>query len=185
MKRLLAGCEVAVRLGTTRRYWGAPASLRSLPRGGLFSDVRSPGQRRHGPAVVSSRMKWLIAVCVVLVGLVSISCAAAPADALTIRFHYSHFEPASVHVRARTRVSITLRNDDPIDHEWIVGPSAIHEIHRHGTEAVHEGRPTEVSVAALSTKVTTITFDAPGRYAYICHLPGHEEYGMIGELIAS
>ena len=130
-------------------------------------------------------MKQLLVVCVVLVGLVSTSCAPAPADAVTIRFHYSHFEPGSVSVRAGTRVTITLRNDDPIDHEWIVGPSAIHDIHRHGTEAVHAGRPTEVSVPALSTRVTTITFDDPGRYAYICHLPGHEEYGMIGELIAS
>ena len=129
-------------------------------------------------------MKWLVAVCVVLVGVVSTSCAAAPADSATIRFRYSHFEPALVSVRAGTRVTITLRNDDPIDHEWIVGPPAIHEIHRHGTEAVHAGRPTEVSVPALSTRVTTITFDEPGNYAYICHLPGHEEYGMIGELIA-
>jgi len=129
-------------------------------------------------------MKWLIAVCMVLVGVVSTSCAAAPADAVTIRFHYSHFEPALVSVRAGTRVTITLRNDDPIDHEWIVGPPAIHEIHRHGTEAVHAGRPTEVSVPALSTRVTTITFDEPGNYAYICDLPGHGEYGMIVELIA-
>jgi uncharacterized cupredoxin-like copper-binding protein len=28
--------------------------------------------------------------------------------------------------------------------------------------------------------VTTITFDAPGEYAFICHLPGHEAYGMAG-----
>jgi uncharacterized cupredoxin-like copper-binding protein len=129
-------------------------------------------------------MKWLVAMCVVLVGVVSSGCAAAPGEAVTIRFHYSHFEPAAVSVRAGTRVTITLRNDDPIDHEWIVGPPAIHEIHRHGTEAVHAGRPTEVSVPALSTRVTTIIFDEPGSYAYICHLPGHEEYGMIGELIA-
>jgi uncharacterized cupredoxin-like copper-binding protein len=87
-------------------------------------------------------------------------------------------------VRAGTQVTITLRNDDPIDHEWIVGPADVHEVHRHGTEAVHAGRATEVTVPALSTRTTTLTFDDPGEFAYICHLPGHEEYGMKGVLIA-
>jgi uncharacterized cupredoxin-like copper-binding protein len=126
----------------------------------------------------------LLPIGALLAGLLSASCAPAPADKVTIRFHYSHFEPAVVSVPAGVPVSVTLRNDDPIDHEWIVGPSAIHEIHRHGTEAVHAGRPTEVSVSALSTRETTITFENPGTYAYICHLPGHEEYGMMGQLIA-
>ena len=101
-----------------------------------------------------------------------------------IRFHYSHFEPSVVTVSAGVQVTITLRNDDPIDHEWIVGPAAVHEIHRHGTEAVHAGRPTEVTVPALSTRTTTITLADAGEFAYVCHLPGHEEYGMKGVLIA-
>jgi uncharacterized cupredoxin-like copper-binding protein len=129
-------------------------------------------------------VKTLFAISVALAGLLSASCGAPPADNVTIRFHYSHFEPAVVTVPAGTRVTITLRNDDPIDHEWIIGPPDIHEIHRHGTEAVHAGRATEVSVPALSTRVTTIVFDDPGSFEYICHLPGHEEYGMRGTLLA-
>jgi uncharacterized cupredoxin-like copper-binding protein len=129
-------------------------------------------------------VKKLVFVGVLLAGLLPASCAPAPTDQVTIRFHYSHFEPTVVTVPAGRRVTITLRNDDPIDHEWIVGPPDIHEIHRHGTEAIHAGRPTEVSIPALSTRVTTIVFDDPGSYAYICHLPGHEEYGMMGTLIA-
>jgi uncharacterized cupredoxin-like copper-binding protein len=45
---------------------------------------------------------------------------------------------------------------------------------------VHATRPTEVTVPALSTRTTTLTFAEPGDYAYICHLPGHEAYGMHG-----
>jgi uncharacterized cupredoxin-like copper-binding protein len=37
-----------------------------------------------------------------------------------------------------------------------------------------------VTVPALSTRVTTLTFREAGDYQYICHLPGHEEYGMVG-----
>ena len=34
----------------------------------------------------------------------------------------------------------------------------------------------------VETVTTTITFDEAGRLAYICHLPSHEEYGMVGWL---
>ncbi len=42
--------------------------------------------------------------------------------------------------------------------------------------------PTEVSVPAGTTVTTTITFRDPGEYRFICHLPGHEAYGMVGIL---
>jgi len=119
--------------------------------------------------------------------LVMLTSSCAPSDDpthVTIRFHYSHFEPDFVTVRAGVPVTITLRNDDPIDHEWIVGSPTVHEMHRHGTEAVHSQVPSEVSVPALSTKVTTLTFDVRGDLVYTCHLPGHEEYGMTGVLRA-
>ena len=77
-------------------------------------------------------------------------------------------------------VTFTLRNDDPIEHEWIVGTEDVHERHRTGTEPYHDQVPTEVTIPALSTRTTTVTFDEPGDYAYICHLPGHEAYGMRG-----
>ena len=116
-----------------------------------------------------------------LLAVLTTACATT-SDQVTIRFHYSHYEPGQVEVPAGVPVTITLRNDDPIDHEWIVGPPEVHEVHRHGTEAFHGHRPTEVTVPALSTRVTTIVFDQPGDLAYICHLPGHEEYGMLGTL---
>ena len=126
-----------------------------------------------------------LAAAALLTLVVGSACAPTPPPTdVTIRFHYSHFEPSVVTVRAGVPVTITLQNDDPIDHEWIVGPSAIHELHRHGTEAVHDTRPTEVTVPALSTRVTTITFTGIGDQQYICHLPGHEAYGMTGQLAA-
>ena len=127
-------------------------------------------------------MNRLVLVGALLAVLTISGAPGADPARLTIRFHYSHFEPDVVTVPAGVPVTITLSNDDLIDHEWIVGPPAVHEIHRHGTEAVHNERPTEVSVPALSTKVTTITFDARAELAYTCHLPGHEEYGMTGIL---
>jgi uncharacterized cupredoxin-like copper-binding protein len=129
-------------------------------------------------------VKKLCILGALLAGLTVSSAPVSGREAVTIRFHYSHFEPSAVTVPAGVQVTVTLRNDDPIDHEWIVGPPDVHEVHRHGMEAVHAGRSTEVTVPALSTRTTTITFDELGEYAYICHLPGHEEYGMKGVLVA-
>jgi uncharacterized cupredoxin-like copper-binding protein len=97
-----------------------------------------------------------------------------------IPIRYSQFVRAEVTVRAGRPVTFVIRNGDPIDHEWIVGDAVVHERHRTGSEPIHGSRPTEVTVVAGTTATTTVTFEEPGTYRYICHLPGHEAYGMVG-----
>ncbi|HKW78320.1 MAG TPA: cupredoxin domain-containing protein [Candidatus Limnocylindria bacterium] len=105
---------------------------------------------------------------------------AAAATQVEVRIHYSHFEPSLLTVARGAPVTIVLRNDDPIDHEWIVGDAGVHARHRTGTEPVHDSRPTEVSIPAHSTRTTVVTFAEAGILQMICHLPGHEQYGMVG-----
>jgi uncharacterized cupredoxin-like copper-binding protein len=108
-----------------------------------------------------------------------------PGDAATkaeIDIHFSHFTPTEVTATAGVPITVTLVNTDPIDHEWLVGDAAFHQRHRTGTEQHHGARPTEVSIPAGATMTTTVTFTQPGDYQYICHLPGHEAYGMVGVL---
>jgi uncharacterized cupredoxin-like copper-binding protein len=104
------------------------------------------------------------------------STSSAPA----ITMHYTSFSPSALTVKAGEPITFELRNDDPIEHEWMIGDDEMHERHRTGTHAIHDEIPTEVTVPAFTTKLTTITFDEPGEYEFICHLPGHEEYGMKG-----
>lgn len=105
---------------------------------------------------------------------------------IPITIHFSHFEPALVHVPAGVPVTFVITNTDPIDHEWIVGDAATHERHRSGTEPVHDARPTEISIAARSERRTTVTFAAgTGSEQFICHLPGHEAYGMVGTVVVA
>jgi uncharacterized cupredoxin-like copper-binding protein len=42
-----------------------------------------------------------------------------------------------------------------------------------------------VSVPAGTTRATTVTFAKPGSYLFICHLPGHEAYGMVGTVVVT
>jgi uncharacterized cupredoxin-like copper-binding protein len=117
-------------------------------------------------------------------GLAGMAAAWAngPVGSVTVEvpIRYSHFERTVVTVRAGEPVTFVLHNGDPIDHEWIVGDPAVHDRHRTGTEPVHGSRSTEVTVPAGATATTTVTFARPGTYLYICHLPGHEAYGMVG-----
>lgn len=109
-------------------------------------------------------------------------CAAPDAQTVTIAIHYSAFDPPALSVPAGVPITFVLVNEDPIDHEWLVGDDAFHEAHRTGTHATHGSVPTEVTVPALETVRTTITFEEPGTLSYICHLPQHESYGMVGVL---
>ncbi|HVP06159.1 MAG TPA: cupredoxin domain-containing protein [Dehalococcoidia bacterium] len=122
-----------------------------------------------------------IVPCLALVLLVSACSSSALASHATVRIHYTHYEPDVLTVHAGEPLTLTLQNDDPIAHEWIVGTEEVHQRHRTGTDTFHD-LPTEVSIPALSTRVTTVVFDTPGEYKYICHLPGHEAYGMVGTL---
>jgi len=115
--------------------------------------------------------------------------ACAPAQAATlpteigIRIHYSRFMLDRIEVPANVPIRFTIVNDDPIEHEWLIGDASFHQRHRTGTEPVHGDRPDEVSLAPMQTKATTLTF-APGTYTFICHFPGHEAYGMVGAVTA-
>jgi uncharacterized cupredoxin-like copper-binding protein len=128
------------------------------------------------------RSAALLVLLVILAGL-GAGCADVSGPVrLEIRIHYSHFDPSALTVAHGVPVTFVLINEDPIDHEWLIGDEAFHERHRHGTEAHHGARPNEVSIAALSTVETTLVFDEPGAVLYICHLPSHEAYGMVGTL---
>jgi len=121
----------------------------------------------------------------VLVLLVVAAGGCAPAArAVDIGIHYSHYSTTRVDVPAGVPITFTIHNDDPIDHEWLLGDQAMHARHRAGTEPVHAARPDELTIPALSTRTTTLTFPVAMTLTYICHLPGHEQYGMAGVLTA-
>lgn len=126
-------------------------------------------------------MRRLLLACAALTTMVGAACAPSE-QVVEVLMRHSKFEPAVVNVRSGVPVTLVFKNADPIDHEWIVGEAAVHERHRSGTEPVHEGRADEISVPVLSERRTTLTFRTPASLAFICHLPGHERYGMVGRL---
>jgi uncharacterized cupredoxin-like copper-binding protein len=126
-----------------------------------------------------------IGLAIAAVSAVAAATVARSRDPIVIpiEIHWSHFAPTTVHVPVGVPVTFVVTNSDPIDHEWIVGDAATHERHRTGTEPVHDARPTEITIPALSERRTTVTFAASGSELFICHLPGHEAYGMVGTVV--
>ena len=115
--------------------------------------------------------------------------SAPPATALgpepvtvVLDIDYSAFDPAALRVEVGTTVQFVVVNNDPINHELIVGPPEVHARHSDGTERRHRPKPGEVSVPPLSRAVTTYTFAEAGRVEFACHLPGHRDYGMRGQV---
>lgn len=134
------------------------------------------------------RVVLIAAVVVTLVsgaGLVAASAAGPASEGvvevqMTIR--HSRFIPEEISVPAGSTVRFVVDNTDPIDHELIVGPRSVQDAHERGTHAVHGEVPGEVSVGAGESASTTYVFASPGRVLMGCHLPGHWDYGMRGEI---
>jgi uncharacterized cupredoxin-like copper-binding protein len=149
-----------------------------------------------------NRVLGSVIVAAVLVATIGVGYAmdAAGADAadravlgpglvtVTVDIDYSTFDfdetgnADDLRVRQGTTVRFVVNNNDPINHEFIVGDAGVHARHEQGIEAVHPPVPGEVSVPAQTTGVTFYEFATPGSYRYACHLPGHVAYGMEGTI---
>lgn len=108
--------------------------------------------------------------------------AGGPAEPRTVvlEVRHSRFSAEQVRVQSGELVRFVVVNHDPIDHELIVGPQAVHDAHERGTHARHGDLPGEVSVPAGARAETTYRFGEPGPVVFACHLPGHLDYGMRG-----
>ena len=86
---------------------------------------------------------------------------------------YSRFSiPADLTVHEGTLVEFVVTNDDPINHELIIGDEAVHARHETGHEPYHPPVPGEVSVGPGEQGLTTFLFDSPGHRALRVPPPG-------------
>jgi uncharacterized cupredoxin-like copper-binding protein len=119
-------------------------------------------------------------------GLVAAHASTGPAPlgpglvTIELSTRYSRFSTEEIVVYQGTLVRFVVTNEDPIHHEFIVGPEEVHAAHENGHDLTHPPVPGEVSVDPGETGLTTYLFDQPGSLRYACHFPGHLAYGMQG-----
>jgi len=132
-------------------------------------------------------MNHLAAAAAALLVIFAAGCSAANGSpkspqTVEIRIRHSRFEPAVLRFKAGDAVKFVIRNEDPIDHEFILGNSEVQSRHERGTESVHTSIPGEVSIPAGTKAATNYKFAKPEDLLFACHLPGHFEYGMKGQV---
>jgi uncharacterized cupredoxin-like copper-binding protein len=123
-----------------------------------------------------ARLTLWIAILLVIPGCWSSSSAAE--QRVEVEMRYSRFLPAEFTFRVGETVTFVIRNNDPIDHEFILGDRRVQDTHEAGTHPAHGEVPGEVSVPAGATGTTTYTFTEPGELIIGCHSPRHYDYGM-------
>ncbi|HYN37415.1 MAG TPA: cupredoxin domain-containing protein [Actinomycetota bacterium] len=131
----------------------------------------------------------VVASAVMAVG--AYSTAGSGDRVVTVTIEHSTFSTGTIEVEPGESVTFEIQNNDPIDHEFLVGGKKMQRVHEEGTEGHHGDRPTEVSVPAGESRTTTIEFTESDELSltdpliYGCHLPGHYDYGMRGEIEVS
>ena len=124
------------------------------------------------------RVGRLIAACLLLGG-----CSAEPEDrTVEVNIRFSRFNPDHFEFPVGSTIKFVVINKDPIDHELIIGDERVQQVHEEGTEAHHGERPGEISIPAGRTRSTSYTFAEEGTLLIGCHLPGHYDYGMRGDI---
>ena len=98
------------------------------------------------------------------------------------------FTPESVKVEAGETVTFKVTNRDKVEHEFVLGNSNYQDLHESQMKAggvYHDYSEYSVHVLPGQTASVTWRFERSGRIEYACHVAGHYDAGMIGEIRVS
>lgn len=76
------------------------------------------------------------------------------------------WDPSSIQAKVNQPIEITLHNNGALDHEFLI-----------------EELDINVRVRPNGVEIVSFSIDHTGSIIYICNVPGHEEAGMVGEII--
>ncbi|HVL54445.1 MAG TPA: heavy metal translocating P-type ATPase [Vitreimonas sp.] len=134
-----------------------------------LATARAPGR---GFRAQLREASFLVAVAIASLALAGGVMAAdraidAGAQRVDVVARDVRFVPDELHVRAGEWAVISLRNDDPVFHDL----------------EVVEMANVDVGARPGQTGEIRVMLDRPGRYPFVCTVPGHAEAGMTGTLI--
>jgi uncharacterized cupredoxin-like copper-binding protein len=98
------------------------------------------------------------------------------------------FSPASLDVAAGETVTFEVTNRDEVEHEFVLGNRQYQDLHETQLKAggvYHDYSQFSVHVSPGATASVTWTFEESGRVLYACHVAGHYDAGMVGEISIS
>jgi nitrite reductase (NO-forming) len=74
----------------------------------------------------------------------------------------------AVNAKVNQPIEITVTNQGALDHDLVIEELGV-----------------DILLSPGDTEVVTVTVDHAGTVQYICSIPGHEEAGMVGEIVVT
>jgi uncharacterized cupredoxin-like copper-binding protein len=128
----------------------------------------------------------LILGLILLLGLILTACASSggsgSSNTLNVAMTDFKFDPSSLTVAAGKPVTINIKNNGSVQHNFTVMSKPVNGSYSDADKA--NVLFTSEVVDPGSSKTVNFTAPAtPGDYQVICTVPGHFEAGMVGHLI--
>ncbi len=113
-----------------------------------------------------------------------------PSVEVTLTVNEFSYNPPAITVSAGLPVELTIKNDGQVEHDFVVEKIDVSSVSAEGAgvgenhmAGGHSEYDLHVSTSAGGTSILKFTANEPGTYKILCSVEGHEEAGMIGELI--
>jgi len=138
---------------------------------------------------MSTKMYLVLVLAFLVAG-----CAPAPAQPTTeVTLLATEFKyvPASITVPQGEPVTLTLKNDGNVEHDFVVQKIGVADVqeHDHGNMSGHDMESPEydlhISAMPGGSGVITFTSTETGTYQFLCTVKGHKEAGMVGTLVVA
>ena len=97
---------------------------------------------------------------------VLLAACSAPTKKVTLVAEDIMWSMETIEAKVNQPVEITIRNAGALDHDFVI-----------------EELDIDILLSPGDVEVVEFTVDHAGTIIYICNIPGHEEAGMVGEII--
>lgn len=112
-------------------------------------------------------LKKLTIQFAVLVALAAMLVACSvPTKKVTLEAKDIMWNLETIEAKVNQPIEITVRNEGALDHDFVIEELGI-----------------DILLSPGDIQVVEFTVDHAGTIAYICNIPGHEEAGMVGQII--
>lgn len=111
--------------------------------------------------------------------------ASAASRTVMIEASELKFAPATLTAKVGETIQFKITNSGKLDHEFMIGDvreQVEHDKEMASMPGMAMDDPNGVSVAPGKTATLIWTFTKAGQLQYGCHVPGHYQAGMVGQL---
>ncbi len=76
------------------------------------------------------------------------------------------WDPPLIEAQVGQELTLTIRNDGALDHNFVSDELGL-----------------DILISPGTSETVTFVVTEPGKLEFICNIPGHEEAGMVGEIV--